>query len=175
MNEHAGPACALSGLIVGIFAVLLHDNSPPPPVPNAPAHARDVPAASPPSGGSPKPEAPSAIPTPPAGKAPVAIPAAVALEVQVAVAVAGPPRPPEPGPRPRPLDAGAPAGLLKKRPPPPSPRPSFAVVEPGESLADVAARVYGSEGAAEALWKANRDQVERVDSPLARGTLLRTP
>jgi hypothetical protein len=175
MNEHAGPACALSGLIVGIFAVLLHDTSPPPAIPKPNAH--DVPAASSPSGGgTSKPDAPAAIqqasPTP-AEKASVAVPAVVAPPIQVAVSQR--PRPPEPAPRAKPAKAAAPPKAPKKRPPPPSPRPSFAIVEQGESLADVAARVYGSEDAAEALWKANRDQVERVDSPLARGTLLRTP
>jgi nucleoid-associated protein YgaU len=48
-------------------------------------------------------------------------------------------------------------------------------VGPGESLPDIAERVYGSREATESLWKANRDQIERVDSPLAIGTLLRAP
>ena len=34
MNEHAGPACALSVLIVGLFAVLLHDRGQPTPAGN---------------------------------------------------------------------------------------------------------------------------------------------
>ncbi len=182
MNEHAGPACALSGLIVAIFAVLLHDNSPPPPVPIAPA--QDVSASEPPvaSGGSSKSDAPPTIqPTrprsivespAPAEKASSALPAVVAPVIQVAASE--PPRPPKPEPRPRLAETKAPV-KPPKRPPPPSPRPSFAIVEPGESLEDVAARIYGSKDATEALWKANRDQVERIDSPLARGTLLRTP
>jgi hypothetical protein len=49
------------------------------------------------------------------------------------------------------------------------------VVEPGETLTDVATRVYGSADATEAVWKANRDQIARIDSPLVRGMLLRTP
>ncbi len=49
------------------------------------------------------------------------------------------------------------------------------MVEPGEKLADVATRVYGSPDEAEALWRANRDQVAMIDSALAKGTLLRTP
>jgi nucleoid-associated protein YgaU len=182
MNEHAGPACALSGLIVGIFAVLLHDNSPPPPVPKAPAQDVSVAAASPPGSGSSKPDAPPPIqPTrpraiaespAPAEKASIALPAVVAPVIQVAGSE--PPRPPEPEARPRLADTKAPV-KPPKQPSPPSPRPSFAIVEPGESLADVARRVYGSKDATEALWKANRDQVERIDSPLAQGTLLRTP
>jgi hypothetical protein len=55
------------------------------------------------------------------------------------------------------------------------PRGDFTVVEPGETLADVAERVYGSDRAAESLWKANRDQLASLESPLPKGTLLRTP
>ncbi len=167
MNEHAGPACALSGLIVGIFAILLHDNTPPPPSPKAVASTRAGESSKPDAPGLPRPiQAVGASPSP-LVKGPVV----AAREVQVAVA--GPPRPPAPGVQP---ELAAPTRPPKKpRPSPPSPRPSFAIVGDGESLADVAARVYGSEDAAEALWKANRDQVERIDSPLARGTLLRVP
>jgi hypothetical protein len=39
----------------------------------------------------------------------------------------------------------------------------------------VARRVYGREDEARALWLANRDVLDRVDSPLRTGTLLRTP
>jgi hypothetical protein len=42
-------------------------------------------------------------------------------------------------------------------------------------LSDVAIRVYGSSGSTETLWKANRDQLDRIDSLLANGSLLRTP
>jgi hypothetical protein len=54
-------------------------------------------------------------------------------------------------------------------------RGAFTQVRDGESLADVAARVYGESGDAKALWSVNRDLVEREDSPLRPGTLLRTP
>jgi hypothetical protein len=54
-------------------------------------------------------------------------------------------------------------------------RSSFTTVEEGESLADVALRVYGDESAKERLWSANRDELPRRDSPLKVGTLLRTP
>jgi hypothetical protein len=186
MNEHAGPACALSGLIVGIFAVLLHDRNPPPPVPPSPA--RGVSSASPRGGAPSSPDTPAAIrPAPPREVAASPAPAEGASVARPTVAlreirVENPPTPgsPPPGPppeakaRPRPSRPEPPVEPPKK-PTPPFPRSSFAIVEPGESLADVAARVYGSKEAAEALWKANRDQVERVDSPLARGTLLRTP
>jgi nucleoid-associated protein YgaU len=57
----------------------------------------------------------------------------------------------------------------------PSARPAFVRVEPGESLADVAVRVYGSTEAAASLWAANRDQLARPDEPLAPGSVLRAP
>jgi hypothetical protein len=58
---------------------------------------------------------------------------------------------------------------------PTAPKSPFTVVQEGEKLADVANRVYGTSDAAESLWRANRDQVSLIDSPLSRGTLLRTP
>jgi hypothetical protein len=45
----------------------------------------------------------------------------------------------------------------------------------GETLSEVAERVYGSPDAAEALWMANRDRIDRPDARLAAGTILRTP
>jgi hypothetical protein len=56
-----------------------------------------------------------------------------------------------------------------------SPRFAFTVVEEGETIWDVALRVYGSTGQADTLWRANRDALARKDSPLLAGTLLRTP
>ncbi len=51
----------------------------------------------------------------------------------------------------------------------------FTVVKAGEALDDVALRVYGTTGEAALLWRANRDALERPDSPLKVGMLLRTP
>jgi hypothetical protein len=45
----------------------------------------------------------------------------------------------------------------------------------GETLADVALRVYGSADRANLLWLANRDFLDRRDDPLRAGTPLRTP
>jgi hypothetical protein len=56
-----------------------------------------------------------------------------------------------------------------------NPQSAFTTVEPGESLAAVALRVYGSDDAVRELWTANRDQIARIDDPLAAGTILRTP
>ena len=181
MNEHAGPACALSGLIVGVFAVLLHDKIPPPPAPKPPT--RDVAITSPAE--VPAPQArtspdlrpgrrPEVVVTPDRPPPVVERRPSIATEVGAqAVAVAATTLVQTPRLEAHPPVAGA--GPKAKRPGPTSPRPSFAVVAPGESLADVAARVYGTRDEAESLWKANRDQVERVDSPLTTGTLLRAP
>ena len=143
MNEHAGPACALSGLIVGIFAILLHDRNPPPPVPKSLASGT---SSAPRVDGS-KPESPASIGPP----RPIAT-TATAAATAGGFARAHPgrcrslARVEAPGP-----EAGRSPDLATRvapptpgHPPPPS-RPPFAVVEPGEeSLADVAARVYGS-------------------------------
>jgi nucleoid-associated protein YgaU len=57
----------------------------------------------------------------------------------------------------------------------PEPRGPFTRVRDGESLFDIALRVYGSGNAADSLWKANRDLIDREDTPLREGALLRTP
>jgi len=183
MNEHAGPACALSGLIVGVFAILLHERNPTPPGPLAP-----VQKASPQDGSASKSETSASIqravprevlarPTP-AESAPIARPTVTRRVVAVDPAQPSPPRVPErnPGSPTRLIASGPPVKALQKLASKTSPsRSSFAIVGPGETLADVAKRVYGSKDAAEAIWKANRDQVEKRDAPLSAGTLLRTP
>jgi hypothetical protein len=57
----------------------------------------------------------------------------------------------------------------------PATRSAFTQANEGESLADVAERVYGSSDAIERLWKANRDLLDSRDERLAAGTVLRTP
>jgi hypothetical protein len=57
----------------------------------------------------------------------------------------------------------------------PEPRSPFTVVRKGETLRDVAVRVYGSADPLDSLWRANRDLLPRQDSPLAPGSVLRTP
>lgn len=58
---------------------------------------------------------------------------------------------------------------------PSEPRGAFTKVRPGETLASIAVRVYGSEDAAERLWMANRDLLDHQDAPLPDGAMLRTP
>lgn len=54
-------------------------------------------------------------------------------------------------------------------------RSAFTQATEGESLTDVAVRVYGTSDAAKTLWMANRDLIERPETVLVAGTLLRTP
>jgi nucleoid-associated protein YgaU len=48
-------------------------------------------------------------------------------------------------------------------------------VRPGETLRDIAIRVYGSADDLDSLWRANRDVLPHKDSPLMAGSVLRTP
>jgi hypothetical protein len=55
------------------------------------------------------------------------------------------------------------------------PEAPFTLCEPGETLRDVARRIYGSAGMAEPLREVNRDLVGRIDEPVKPGLALRTP
>ncbi len=55
------------------------------------------------------------------------------------------------------------------------PREGFTQVLEGETLRDVAVRVYGSSDEAESLWRLNRDLIRRKEGAVRAGTLLRTP
>lgn len=59
----------------------------------------------------------------------------------------------------------------------PERRKVATTVAPGEDLAAVARRVYGSQSPEilDQIWQANRDQLPNRDSPITAGTLLRTP
>ena len=56
-------------------------------------------------------------------------------------------------------------------------RPSgpFTQVREGESMSDVAARIYGSDASVQTLWLANRDQLSSDQAVLRPGMVLRTP
>jgi hypothetical protein len=58
---------------------------------------------------------------------------------------------------------------------PPEPRGAFTTAKDGESLDDIAVRVYGSADQADSLWRANRDQLPHRNSPIKAGAVLRTP
>ncbi len=55
------------------------------------------------------------------------------------------------------------------------PTSAFTHARPGESLADIAIRVYGSPDSAGKIWMANRDLIVSPNAVLPGGTLLRTP
>jgi hypothetical protein len=52
---------------------------------------------------------------------------------------------------------------------------AFTVVRANETIRDVAIRVYGSNQHVGTLWRANRDSLPRLNSPLSSGVVLRTP
>lgn len=148
----------LSFVIVAVVAVVFYEPDPPRKAPAAVAGAEEY-ADGPPgvtaAGGS---TAPGAEPPDPGTGRQLEVEASQEDRPSTRRAR---PRPSESSPAPAPAPAPA--------------RPEFAVVAEGEDLADVAGRVYGSERAAEDLWRANRDSLPRVDSPLRPGMLLRTP
>lgn len=55
------------------------------------------------------------------------------------------------------------------------PDSAFTTIGVGETLADVASRVYGTADAADSLFRANRDLLNAPDDPLQVGGMLRTP
>ena len=55
------------------------------------------------------------------------------------------------------------------------PDAAFATVNPGESFAGLAQRIYGDGADLEALWKLNRDQLPTKESEVQAGMVLRTP
>ncbi len=182
MNEHAGLSCVLSVLVVFIFAILLHDRQPPPdPSISKSDSTVRIESTSPITGLSPSlpPQASfdRKLDQPPR-------PDEVAWHTAVEMPQASTP---VKSPVTTPIETGfaqvPPQPLIASSawvPPTPQkslhdPAGSFVEVSEGESLAIVADRVYGSPAAAERLWKANRDQLGRLDAPLTRGMLLRTP
>ena len=72
--------------------------------------------------------------------------------------------------------AARPAARTEPEPVKPvEPRGAFTRVREGETLTDVARRVYGSDADVKTLWLANRDRLDRLDSPVTAGSILRTP
>ena len=183
MNEHAGPACALSVLIVGVFAILLHDKTRVASHQNPVARTvmETVPAAK---------DSPLKITTPePVADSPGATRSAGPSSKDLQATSNGSPDPSDDQPKiteqplrevsfevsektPDRTTVDEVRVLSTKKAPT---RSAFTVVLAGETLEDVSTRVYGSNNSTETLWKANRDRLTRIDSPLTRGTLLRTP
>ncbi|MDR3633645.1 MAG: hypothetical protein P4L84_07395 [Isosphaeraceae bacterium] len=78
------------------------------------------------------------------------------------------PRPPQTSPR-------AEKPRLRATTPSPGERLAFIEADAGETVDDVALRVYGSPDAARALWMANRDILPDRAAPLSARTVLRSP
>jgi nucleoid-associated protein YgaU len=149
MERRAGASCLLSVLIVGVAAVVLYRPDAPPAV----QAEMDSPAVEP-SAVEPRPR-PIPEPTPGVSWNEAAD---HPRPVQTAAVTNAPVRP------------AATRRTIQRQAP-----SSFTTVRPGETLADVARRVYGDESAASSLWQANRDQLDDGDDPLRPGTPLRTP
>jgi hypothetical protein len=166
MNQNVGASFTLSVVLVVFFAVILYQpDAPPAPASNAAAPLIPVEA---------QPPEPPAAPAIPAGSiepmttlAPMA-PASIAEVTRGLPVGAAAERSPAPKAAKEPSRKRVSAAATETR-------GAFTQVREGESLADVAARVYGESGDSKALWSVNRDLVEREDSPLRPGTLLRTP
>lgn len=191
MNQNVTASFGLSVLIVVFFAVVLYQPDPPPPVPKPESRASvSVRSESPPAA---EPVAAPPAPivratTPPAEAVPLpavpVAPVAVRPRERVATEVPVARRPSAPGSgaavasAPRSGDATV-TRVAARRPAPVvverEPRGAFTQARAGESLTDVANRVYGSADAAQTLWMANRDILDRADATLRPGTLLRTP
>ena len=203
MNRQVIPSMLLSVFIVCFFSVLLydHDKSPSTGGPfQAKAKAEPAPAAPEQASASPsaRPDVPIPdSPAPAAAKQPAAsesdrseapVPAAPAPKAAEPGAVTPPADPPAPSPTesapPAPSPPAVEPASLREPPrttipaateTPHEPRSTFTTTREGESLADVAVRVYGSAEKADTLWRANRDLLPHRDSPLSAGAVLRTP
>ncbi len=186
MDQHLGATYSLSILIVVAFAIVFYRADPPPRKTDdaAPTVTR---ANEPPKRAV---TAPPSVPTSPpeplpifakqvevAAKAPVVpqvtLREPVAIErPQAALRPASPPAVVGSKPNTEPLVRAVSRVQPVQRK---SARSAFTTVDDRESLDDVAERIYGTSDATERLWKANRDQLPSIESPLRVGMLLRTP
>ncbi len=144
MNRHVGASFTLSFSVVGFFAIILYqpEDSPVPTAP-PPSVARSSPDESPATGPG---RSPASVPDPVVRPPLVRETADQAASRPVFAASAKAQVTPRPN------------GLLR-------PRSAFTEVAEGESLADVATRVYGAPEAARTLWQANRDMIGRPKHP----------
>ena len=167
MNRNVGASFSLSVLTVLTFAVVLYQPDAPP--------VRSV------SKAAPSPPAPrEAAEIVEAHEPPVSAPASVVVGNTVATPAVAVSRPAVPVVSRTVQTAGsatAPRPVSRRevvRPPVAEPRGAFTRVRRGETLADVARRVYGTDDA-ESLWKSNRDLIDGPAATPGEGTLLRTP
>ncbi len=154
MNRHVGASFTLSFSVVGFFAIALYQPEGTPTPPSRP------PSASRPSPDGSLAAAPERPPTP--VQDPSVRPTSARGTTDQAAA--------------RPVfAASAKAQPATRRRASLPPRSAFTQVGEGETLADVASRIYGSPEASRALWRANRDMIGSPDATLQVGMLLRTP
>ena len=201
MNRHAGASFTLSVLIVAFFGVVLYQpetQSVPSPRKATAARKRSAteppahrPPPPPPTPGVPLAEAEAeSAPSPPSPLRPTSSSvtshrlqpprASVASAPGLARISSRPKTPRKPAlanstvsPT---IRASEPLRTVSRRLPVPSkPRSAFTEAVDGESLKDVALRVYGDPNSVRTLWLANRDILNDQKSPLRAGTLLRTP
>ena len=178
MNKNVSASFTLSVLVVGFFAVALYQ----PDTPIRTSAARSKPVA---DANAVKAQAVIKTVGQPA-PSPQASPAKAQPEPRVTltrsrdvgvsqVQVTGRVDPPASNPAARArIDPKRPSGVLPAAAKP-EPRGAFTSVRAGETLADVARREYGTGANAAVHWTANPDLIERRDSPLRVGTMLRTP
>jgi nucleoid-associated protein YgaU len=155
MDQHLGASITLSFGLVLVFAIVLY-----PPEPDRPSPAATVGAVVEPVGSRPAPTTP---------QPPVTLGEPLAERPTPADSV--------PAPCPAPLRA-EPEDDRAEPKDEPSATPTheaFTRADEGETLRDVAVRVYGSPDVVEDLWRLNRDLVGSRDDLLPAGTLLRTP
>jgi hypothetical protein len=168
MDQHLGASITLSFGLVVVFAIALYQPDQTP----LPRAGPDVPSAEPERSRS---TSPTPLPELTPGEALPARPSRAAIGPD-----AGGARPMVvPDARADPA-AAAPSPPSEKVPPRPSvpllpTLEGFTQALDGETLRDVARRVYGSSEEAESLWRLNRDLLRRKEGTLPAGTLLRTP
>jgi hypothetical protein len=181
MNKNVGASFTLSVLVVAFFAVALYQPDPQTRRASArttsPVQTRTPPdskvAVAPPT---PEPRVPTAAPIPTAGPR-VDPPASASKDAGGSVSQVA--RHDQQATKPRPTpDRATVTKTISRRSEAvrdPEPRGAFTSVRDGETLADVARRVYGPASDPNTLWMANRDLIARKDAPLRAGMMLRTP
>lgn len=198
MDQHLGASITLSFALVVVFAIVLYQPEKPPVSSFPPDRTREVPPEPPSSTAVPIPPVTPGEPLPePAPHAASVPPSPLLQEVErfpenrVETIATHQPEPERrvrtSGVRTRPRattlreTAGASPvatseALSTAREVPGLPsHDAFTLSNEGETLRDVAIRIYGSADEVEALWRLNRDLIGRRDVTLAAGTLLRTP
>jgi hypothetical protein len=170
MDQHLGASITLSFALVAVFAIVFYQPERTP-LPRAEPEVRTGRPARP----GPNRQAPIPEPTPAEPLTAAPSRAAIGLDtgekkpIKIAIADSCSDRPAN---VPALTSVRVPAG---RRPPILPPHQGFTHTLEGETMRDVAIRVYGSSDETESLWMLNRDLIQRGEGALPTGTLLRTP